>query len=138
MSRNTAYSIFGLTLIFFFCFFLWPIIQILKGGFLNADGSFTLVYFMEVFGNPIYLEGLKNAFLIAILTTTFSFFLSLPLAFATDRYQFRGKSILQSLLLVPIILPPFVGAIGVKQIFGQYGAVNSLLQSIGLLSTDTT
>jgi len=31
-----------------------------------------------------------------------------------------------------MILPPFVGAIGIKQIFGQYGAVNTLLIDIGL------
>ena len=138
MSRKTAYLIFGLTLLFFCCFFLWPIFQILKGGFTNANGSFTLVYFFEVFANPIYLEGFRNAFLIALLTTLFSFLISIPLAFASDRYQFRGKSILQSLLLIPIILPPFVGAIGVKQIFGQYGAINSLLQSLGLLSESRT
>lgn len=138
MSRNTAYIIFGLTLLFFCCFFLWPILQILKGGFTNANGTFTLVYFFEVFANPIYLEGFQNAFLIAFLTTLFSFLISIPLAFASDRYQFPGKSILQSLLLIPIILPPFVGAIGVKQIFGQYGAINALLQSLGILAEDTT
>ena len=138
MSRNTAYLIFGFTLLFFCAFFIWPIFQILKGGFTNANGSFTLVYFLEVFANPIYLEGFRNAFLIAFLTTLFSFLLSIPLAFASDRFQFPGKSILQSLLLVPIILPPFVGAIGVKQIFGQYGAINSFLQSLGILSENTT
>lgn len=138
MSKNTAYFVFSLTLLFFCCFFLWPIIQIIKGGFLNTDGDFTLVYFFEVFANPVYLEGLKNAFLTASLTTLFSFLLAMPLAHATDRYLFPGKSILQSLLLVPIILPPFVGAIGIKQIFGQYGAVNAFLQSVGLLSNDKT
>jgi iron(III) transport system permease protein len=34
--------------------------------------------------------------------------------------------------LVPMILPPFVGAIGIKQIFGQYGALNSLIIALGL------
>ena len=31
-----------------------------------------------------------------------------------------------------MILPPFVGAIGIKQIFGQYGAVNALIVDLGL------
>ena len=61
-----------------------------------------------------------------------------PWHLPSDRFLFPGKSIVQSLLLLPIILPPFVGAIGVKQLFGQYGAINSLLKSIGLLSPDTT
>jgi iron(III) transport system permease protein len=138
MSKSSAYAVFGLTLLFFCCFFLWPILQILKGGFLTPDGSFTLVYFAEVFANPIYLEGLKNAFIIAFLTTLFCFLISVPLALVSDRYQFKGKNFLQSLLLIPIILPPFVGAIGVKQIFGQYGAVNAFLQSLGVLSEGST
>lgn len=138
MSRYTAFVIFSLTLVFFISFFLWPIIQILKGGFIDADGAFTLSYFYEVFANPVYLEGLRNAFLIAILTTTFCFLVAIPLALASNKFDFRGKSVLQSLLLVPIILPSFVGAMGVKQIFGQYGAINALLQSLGLLSPETT
>eukprot|EP01035_Chromulina_nebulosa_P031644 gene31644-42193_t len=31
-----------------------------------------------------------------------------------------------------MILPPFVGAIGIKQIFGQYGALNALLVNLHL------
>src|SRR5207248_1351360 len=34
--------------------------------------------------------------------------------------------------LVPMILPPFVGAIGLRQIFGQYGALNALLIALHL------
>jgi iron(III) transport system permease protein len=41
--------------------------------------------------------------------------------------------ILTSLLLVPLILPPFVGAIGIKHILGQHGALNSLLMHLGLM-----
>ena len=39
---------------------------------------------------------------------------------------------------VPLVLPPFVGAIGLRQIFGQYGALNALLQYGGLLGAGHT
>ncbi|MGI9241390.1 MAG: ABC transporter permease, partial [Verrucomicrobiales bacterium] len=42
-------------------------------------------------------------------------------------------TILSSLVLIPLILPPFVGAIGIKQILGQQGALNSLLSNLGLM-----
>jgi iron(III) transport system permease protein len=48
-----------------------------------------------------------------------------------------GKKLFSALVLVPMILPPFVGAIGIKQIFGQMGALNALLTHIGLLRTDS-
>ncbi|NQT92907.1 MAG: iron ABC transporter permease, partial [Lentisphaerae bacterium] len=60
-------------------------------------------------------------------TTTLSLLVALPLAWLANRYDFRGKGIVTSLLLVPMILPPFVGAIGFQQILGQYGALNALL-----------
>ena len=117
-------------------FFAWPIAETLRGAFVANDGSFTLSYLLEVFRNPIYLEGLSNAFLLAVASTALAIVLALPLAFLSDRFTFPGKSILSGLVLVPMILPPFVGAIGVKQILGQAGALNSLLQAIGLMSPE--
>ena len=58
--------------------------------------------------------------------------IALPLAFISDRFIFPAKGLLGSVILVPMILPPFVGAIGIKQIFGQYGAVNSFIIELGL------
>ncbi len=68
--------------------------------------------------------------------TALAIVLALPLAFLSDRFTFPGKGILSGLVLVPMILPPFVGAIGIKQILGQAGALNSLLQAIGLMSPE--
>jgi len=81
--------------------------------------------------NPLYLGGLKNSFLLAVAATMLALLLALPLAFIADRYRYPGKTLLSSLVLMPMILPPFVGAIGIKQIFGQYGALNALLIATG-------
>ena len=121
-------------LVFFGAFFLWPIWQVLQGGFQDASG-FTLAYVIEVFRNPIYLEGLRNAFGVAIFSTGGALLISLPLAFMADRYTFPLKKIFMGAALLPIMLPPFVGAIGVKQIFGQFGAFNAFLQHVGLLES---
>ncbi|MBP9913643.1 MAG: iron ABC transporter permease, partial [Opitutaceae bacterium] len=132
MSKNFARIVFALTACFFAAFFLWPILQILKGGFIDADGHFTLAYLAALLADPVYLGGLRNSFLLACATTTLALIIALPLAFISDRFIFPAKNLLGSLVLIPMILPPFVGAIGIKQIFGQYGALNSLLIDIGL------
>jgi iron(III) transport system permease protein len=132
MSKNFARSVFALTLLFFCAFFIWPILQILKGGFIDADGKLTFAYLGSLLTDPIYLGGLVNSFLLATTTTVFALLIALPLAFATDRFVFPGKGFLGSIILVPMILPPFVGAIGIKQILGQYGALNALLIDVGL------
>ncbi len=138
MSRSFSIAIFAFTGTFFAAFFVWPIWQILQGAVIDADGRITLAYIFEVFANPIYLEGLRNAFMMGVFSTLLSFLIAMPLAFLADRYAFPGKALLTALVLIPIILPPFVGAMGIKQMLGQYGAVNALLTHAGLLTDGAT
>jgi len=122
--------------VFFGCFLFWPVCQTLRGAFFNADGAFTFAYAHGVFVNPIYLEGLKNAFLLAIASTLLSFAIAMPLAFVAGRFLFPGRKLFSALILVPMILPPFVGAIGIQEILGQMGALNALLTHLGILRAD--
>ncbi len=138
MSQTFARLVFGLTAAFFVAFFLWPIAQILRGGFIDADGHVTFAYLGTLLTDPTYLGGLRNSFLLACAATTLALLIALPLAFITDRFVFPLKGLLGSLVLIPMILPPFVGAIGIKQIFGQYGAFNALLHHLGLLAPSAT
>lgn len=131
-------AVFALTLAFFGAFFIWPILQILRGGFLDPDGNFTLVYVFEIFTDPIQLQSLRNSFLLATCTTTLGLCIAIPLAFVSDRFLFPGKQLLSAFILVPMILPPFVGAIGIRQVFGQYGSFNALLTEMGLLADGAT
>ncbi|AOS45861.1 Putrescine transport system permease protein PotH [Lacunisphaera limnophila] len=132
MSQNFARSVFAITLVFFAAFFFWPILQILKGGFIDADGHLTFAYLASLLTDPIYLGGLANSFLLALTTTFLALCIALPLAFVSDRFLFPLKGFLGSFILVPMILPPFVGAIGIKQILGQYGALNAVIIKLGL------
>jgi iron(III) transport system permease protein len=132
MSKSLARIVFALTATFFAAFFVWPILQILRGGFIDADGKFTFAYLSVLLADPLYLHGLRNSLLLACSTTTLTLLIALPLAFISDRFIFPAKNLLGSFVLVPMILPPFVGAIGIKQILGQYGALNSLIIDLGL------
>ena len=138
MSPTFARLVFAVTAAFFAAFFLWPVLQIVRGGFIDADGHFTLAYLTALLSDPTYLAGLRNSFLLACVSTGLALLLALPLAVVSDRFLFPGKALLGSLVLVPMILPPFVGAIGLKQIFGQYGAVNAVLHHMHLLAPAAT
>lgn len=127
MLRNrTAWILFVLLTILLGVLCLWPILQVVAGGF-RFDGRFTLAYVAGVFRNPIYAEGLLNSLSIAAGTTLLATLLAVPLAWLSHRYQFGGRGVFSALVLVPMILPPFVGAIGLMQMLGPYGAINALL-----------
>lgn len=130
--RGLGWLLMAFVLAFFAAFLVWPVCQTLHGAF-EREGRWTFAYVAAVFANPIYREGLGNAVAIAVTTTTLVLLIATPLAWLYTRYDFPGKSLAGALLLVPMILPPFVGAIGIRQVFGEYGALNSLLRAVGLL-----
>ncbi len=126
MHRNTHRLVFCALLALLGVLFLTPLWMVVKGGF-YVGGAFTLKYLAGVFRNPIYAEGLRNSLLIALGTTTLVTLIAVPLAWLSNRFDFPGRKWVGGLILVPMILPPFVGAIGFQQILGQYGVLNALL-----------
>ena len=118
--------------VFFSLFLIYPLWYAFVGAFI-VDGAFTFRYFQALWTNPVYGEAILNSFRIAMVTTLATTLLSLPLAFLLVRYDFRGKSILQGMILVPMVLPPFVGAIGMKQMFARFGSVNLLLMRMDVI-----
>jgi iron(III) transport system permease protein len=45
------------------------------------------------------------------------------------RYRFPGRTLVTVLGVLPLVIPPFVGAVAFQQILGRSGAVNLLLQA---------
>jgi len=138
VSKTASRLILLFTLVFLAVFLLWPVIECVRGAFVDFFGRPSLAYVLEVFRNPIYLEGLWNAFLMAIGSTLVALALALPLAWVGDRFDFPLKPWLAALALAPMVLPPFVGAIGMRAVFGQMGALNALLHAAALLPLDQT
>ena len=113
---------------------VYPIWLGVASAFVADDGAFTLFHVANVFSDPVLRDGLVNAFLIATCTTTVAVCIALPLAMLSARTTFAGKGILSTLILAPLVLPPFVGAIGMRQLLGREGAVNALLADLHLVS----
>ncbi|MAS91659.1 MAG: ABC transporter permease [Verrucomicrobiales bacterium] len=137
MNRALSITVYFLTGVFFLLFLAYPIWHTLKEAFLTSDGNLTFAYFLEIFRNPIYREGLVNSFFMGLFTTLLCILIAIPLALIYNTWNFPGKGILNSLVIVPLILPPFVGALGIRQILGQSGALNSLLIDLGLMDSST-
>jgi len=116
---------------FFALFLLLPIAFILSGGFFSSTHEFTTAYLKLVFTDPVLLRGLLNSAMIAVSVTLLTVAVSLPMAIITVRYSFTGRNLLSGLLLAPLILPPFVGAIGVRFLLGRLGPLSALLGMAG-------
>jgi iron(III) transport system permease protein len=118
--------------VFFIVFMLYPLGYVFSGAFFTDEG-FSLVFFGLMLSSPNYTVILANSINLGLAVTLFTTLLSLPLAFLLVRYDFPGKGLLNGLILIPLVLPPFVGAIGMRQLLARFGSINLLLLQMGVI-----
>ncbi len=114
-------------------FLFWPLAESVRGAFFDARDTPSFAYVAGVFRNPTFVEGFANALIVAVASTLVAAAVGIAAAVLVDRYDFPAKRVFVLLVPLPLIVPPFVGAIGVKQLFGQAGALNALLAHAHLI-----
>ena len=129
--------VLGLTTLFFVLFLVYPLLYVFKEAFW-IQNKFDLTYFKLMVTDPNIRELVVNSFKIGAMVTIVTSIISLPLAYFLTRYRYPGRNMLRSIILIPMIMPPFVGAIGMKQFFGSFGSVNMLLVKLNLMDITET
>ncbi len=109
-------------------FILYPILRVLWISLSDDDGNLTLLHFLNFFRRPLFREALWNTLWSGFLVVFFSAVLALPLAYVIARCEFRGKVLLQTAVTLPLVIPPFVGAVALQLILGRSGMVNLILR----------
>jgi iron(III) transport system permease protein len=122
----------GLLFAVLLAFLIYPIIKAIGAGFVD-DGHLTLYWLWRMLTDSVLVRQLLNGLALAACTTLLSLAISLPPAILRARYRFAGQGVLGMLLLVPMILPPFVGALSMRHMLGQFGTINLLLERAGIL-----
>lgn len=117
------------TIAMLFFFLVLPVSTIMARAFFNK-GEFTFRYFPLLFSNELLMHSIGNSLMIGLAATLFATLLSFPLAVINVKWEFPGKTLLMGLLLVPMVMPPFVGAIGLLRFFARRGSVNLALMDM--------
>ena len=61
------------------------------------------------------------------MTVVVASLIAVPLATILARFRFRGAALIHTLGVVPLVMPPFVGAVAMQLIYGRNGSINLLL-----------
>jgi len=117
----------GLVLVFLLLFFALPVARVFIAAFLDIDNSLTLGHFSAFFSQDLMRESFINSLYVAVMSALFAALIAVPLAYFTVRFDFRGALLIQTLGVLPLIMPPFVGAVALQLIFGRSGTLNLLL-----------
>jgi iron(III) transport system permease protein len=118
-------------LLFFLAFLLYPLAYAAIQAFYSPSRQgFTWSFMKAIVANPTLRTSLARSLVIGVLVTMVTTVLALPLAFVSARVKLRGKALITGIVLLPMIMPPFVGAIGIKQMFARFGSINTLLAHV--------
>lgn len=101
----------------------------------RAMGSGTLL-------SAVSSRAVMDALVLSIITTGISLVivvtLGLPLALVLARGRFRGQSVIETIVDLPIVLPPSVAGLALLFVFGQRGVFGEALAGTGVSIPFTT
>ncbi len=124
------WTLAALVLAFLALFLLVPIALVIYTAFVNETGAATLGHFGNFFNQTLMRESFLNSLSVALASVFFASVIAIPLAYLTVRFEFRGALLIQTLGVLPLIMPPFVGAVALQLIFGRSGSVNLVLNDL--------
>ena len=112
--------------LFLIAFLIVPILRVIMVAF-TGPGGFTLVHFEDFFRTALLREAFWNSLYVAGMTVVVASLIAVPLATILARYRFRGAALIHTLGVIPLVMPPFVGAVAMQLLYGRNGAINLVL-----------
>src|SRR5215203_305054 len=113
--------------LFLLAFLIVPILRVIAAAFTGAGGGFTLVHFGDFFRTALLRDAFWNSIYVGLMTVALASAIAVPLAAILARFRFRGAALIHTLGVVPLVMPPFVGAVAMQLIYGRNGGINLLL-----------
>ena len=132
LKRKTQVDFWTLTKLAIFLFIcltiLYPISTVVIRSITNSDGKLTIENFVKFFTTKYYMDVLKNSMFVSTITTVFSLILGVFMAYVVTRYDIKGKKIINILVILSLMSPPFIGAYAWIMLFGRSGFVTQIVQ----------
>jgi len=87
--------------------------------------GFSLRWYQDLPHETVFVTGLRTSLISASIVTLIVLAMGVPAALAISRYTFKGKELIASLFLSPLIVPTIVLALGVVLVLGPVGWTNT-------------
>lgn len=88
--------------------------------------------------DPMVLDALRLSLMTSTLTTIVVVITGTPIAYVSARFHYFGKELADSLIDLPVIMPPAVAGIALLVAFGRMGIVGHYLNAFGISIAFTT
>lgn len=118
--------------IIFVVFLVYPFLNLFSKSFKDANGNFTLEYFLNFVKYKYYNQTLLRSLIISTITTTLAILIGVPLAYIFTRYKTYFSKVVSIMIIMSLMSPPFIGAYSWIMLLGRSGVITKFLQSIGI------
>jgi len=108
-----------------------PIFAIIERAFEKTD-------FFDVISSSVVTEALRVSLMTTAVSLAIIVVVGTPLAYVLSRYRFPGHAVVDTLIDLPIVLPPAVGGLGLLMAFGRRGILGEWLDDAGVEIAFTT
>lgn len=109
----------GLTL-----FFLYPMGVVFLRSLTVPDGSYGFGNYAEVLSSKGFWRATQHSMTMGVATTVVSVFLGFIIAHGLHRCAFRGKWLIRGVIVLPLLAPSLVQALGLIFLLGRNGLVS--------------
>jgi putative spermidine/putrescine transport system permease protein len=112
-----------------------PLARVVYGSFTSPPGAedqgLTLASWLNLFSNPVYMDGLWFSLWLGIAPTVVSLFISLPLA-ALMQANETSRQLFGTLYKIPLVVPGIVAGFLVLIVLDRGGMASRLATPLGL------
>jgi len=122
----------GFIVVFVIAFLLLPILIVIPTAF-NSDATvgfpihgFSLKWFVNAVNRPEFIRSFVLSISVAVIATLISLVAGSLAAYAIVRRKFRGRAVLELILLSPLIFPSIVLAIALTMVLGSMGLLRTV------------
>ena len=120
--------------VFLLFFFVLPLIFVFTESFQGQDGGLTVLRYTEVLRSKqfhfVYLRTLK----IALIVTPLAVLAAYPSAYLITKMSTKKKSIMMSLVILPLMTSPVARTFAWIVILGRFGLINQTLSAAKVTS----
>ena len=122
----------------FVVFLVYPLFSLFASSFVDAEsGGLTLTHYAEFFRKKYYYRALFNSMSVTLCVTVLAVLIGAPMAYLTSAFNIRGKKLLDTLIIVSMLSPPFIGAYSWILLGGRSGLVTKFFDEYLGIRTPT-
>lgn len=113
-------------------FILYPFAQLFIQSFFPKGGAFSLKNYQTFFEKKYYMTGLRHSLTLCCCATVLGVVLGIPMAYVTSRFNVWGKRVINIMVVLSMLSPPFIGAYSWVLLLGRSGFITEALRGIGI------